>query len=138
MEPGEFSLTEDQERELLTQVAGSQNSVFLVAEADDGIIAVCNCMGGKRKALRHTTTLGISVRRAWQNKGVGHALMQAAIDWAKSTGVVTRIELQVYADNDRAVHLYRRCGFTPEGLRRRAARRPNGEYVDDLVMALLL
>ena len=138
MEPGEFTMTLEQERQLLADVAASGNSVFLVAEADGGIIGVCNCSGGKRKALRHAATLGISVRKSWCGRGVGHTLLLAAIAWARESGVLTRIELQVYADNDRAIRLYRRCGFQPEGLRRRAARRSDEEYVDDVVMALLL
>jgi len=101
------------------------------------VIGVCNCMGGKRKALRHAATLGISIRKTWCGRAVGFAMLQAAIAWARESGIVTRIELQVYADNDRAIRLYRKCGFQPEGVRRRAARRSDGEYVDELVMALL-
>jgi len=69
--------------------------------------------------------------------GSASALTAPAIEWAKGTGIVTRIELAVYARNAAAIHLYEKFGFEIEGRRRRAVYQ-NGEYVDDLIMALLL
>jgi putative acetyltransferase len=77
------------------------------------------------------------VRKEWRGQGVGSALMSAAIAWARQTGIVSRIELQVYVRNQAAIALYRKFGFEVEGRRRRVVYQ-NGEYLDDLVMALLL
>ena len=49
---------------------------------------------------------------------------------------LTRIELEVYASNSAAIALYRRFGFSEEGLKRRA-RFLDGQYQDILLMALL-
>ena len=68
---------------------------------------------------------------------MGSALIRALIDWARAPGIVTRIELRVYARNARAIHVYEKLGFEREGLRRRAIFQ-DGEYQDDLLMALLL
>ena len=87
--------------------------------------------------MRHAALLGVSVRAGWRDRGVGSALLAAALDWARATGVVTRIELSVYAENARAIHLYEKFGFAIEG-RRRDAVRHSGRLVDDLVMARLL
>jgi RimJ/RimL family protein N-acetyltransferase len=135
--PGELNLTVEQERQFVAETNASDNSVFLVAEADRQIVGILTCVGGKRRALRHVTTLGVSVRREWRGRGVGTALMRAAIDWAKSTGVVTRIELHAFARNRAAIGLYERLGFVTEGRCRRAVFR-DGEYQDDVIMALLL
>src|SRR5207237_735207 len=135
--PGELNLTVEQERQFVANTNASDNSVFLVAEAEGQIIGILTCVGGKHGALRHVTTLGVSVRREWRGRGVGAALMRAAIDWAKGTGVVTRIELHAFARNDGAIRLYERLGFATEGRRRRAVFR-DGEYQDDVIMALLL
>jgi RimJ/RimL family protein N-acetyltransferase len=135
--PGEFTLTEEQERQVLAEYAAAENSVFLVAEARGQIVGMLNCQGGKRKATRHAVTLGMSVRKEYRNQGIGGKLMERAIEWAQATGVVTRIELAVYARNAGAIHLYERYGFMVEGRRRRAVR--HGDvYLDDLIMALLL
>jgi RimJ/RimL family protein N-acetyltransferase len=81
--------------------------------------------------------LGISVRQGWRNQGVGSKLLAQAIEWVRQSGVITRIELYVYARNQAAIHLYEKFGFEVEGRRRRALYQ-NGEYLDDWVMALLL
>jgi RimJ/RimL family protein N-acetyltransferase len=135
--PGEFTLTEEQERQVLAEYAAAENAVFLVAEAEGTIIGMLNCQGGKRKAMRHAVTLGMAVPKEYRNQGIGGKLMERAVEWAKNTGVVTRIELAVYAHNAGAIHLYERFGFVVEGRRRRAVR--HGDvYLDDLIMALLL
>jgi RimJ/RimL family protein N-acetyltransferase len=63
--------------------------------------------------------------------------MAHAIEWARGTGFVSRIELCVFERNETAIHLYRKYGFKIEGWRRKAIFR-DGEYLDDLMMALLL
>jgi RimJ/RimL family protein N-acetyltransferase len=140
MEPDEFPHTLEEEQKFLDEVGKSDNSVFLVAETAEGrIVGICNAGGGKRRALRHAVTIGISVHRQFRNRGVGTALLLELINWARSTGVVKRIELSVYARNERAIHVYEKLGFVQEGRRRKAARdRQTGEFIDDLIMALLL
>lgn len=134
--PGEFNLTVEQERQILADYAASDNSIFLVAEADSQIVGGLNCKGGARRATRHAAVLGMSVRKEWRSRGVGSALMAHLIDWVKNTGIITRIELHVYVRNKAAIHLYEKFGFEVEGRRRRAVYQ-NGEYLEDLVMALL-
>jgi len=135
--PGEFNLTVDEEREILAGYAGSRNSLFLVAEAGSQIVGALTCKGGTRQATRHAVTLGVSIRKGWRGKGIGTTLMARAVEWATSTGVVTRIELKVLARNKIATHLYEKFGFQIEGRRQRAIY-SKGEYADDLIMALLL
>ena len=62
--------------------------------------------------------------------------MQAALAWAQSAGV-TRLEVEVFARNARAIHVYEKCGFRQEGVRRHAVNR-YGQYHDLLMMAVLL
>jgi putative acetyltransferase len=60
--------------------------------------------------------------------------MQAICDYADRWAQVLRLELTVFADNDRAIALYRRFGFVEEGRHRGFAMR-DGRYVDALAMA---
>ena len=46
--------------------------------------------------------------------GIGRVLMDASIDCARKAGF-TQLELEVVADNERAVSLYRRAGFEEYG-----------------------
>ncbi len=135
--PGEFKLTLEEERQILADYAAAANSIFLVAEVNGEIVGALDYKGGTRQATRHTAVLGMSVSQAWRGQGVGNALMNQAVTWAKQTGIVSRLELFVYARNQAAIALYRKFGFEIEGQRRRVIYQ-NGAYLDDLLMALLL
>jgi RimJ/RimL family protein N-acetyltransferase len=81
--------------------------------------------------------LGMLVERGWRGRGVGSALVAAAIGWARGQGL-HKLSLEVFAQNTAAIALYRRCGFAEEGRRVRQYRRANGELWDSLIMGLIL
>ena len=101
------------------------------------LVGMLDMMGGSRPESAHNAALGVSVARDWRDQGVGRALMTRAIGWARRTGGLSRIELEVFKDNARAIHLYERLGFEAEGVRRRAYVK-DGVAIDTLLMALLL
>ena len=82
----------------------------------------------------HCMVLGISVAATAQGLGAGDRLLAALIDAARATGAA-RLELQVYADNDRAEALYRKHGFEDEGVSPLGAWR-EGAWTWDRAMAL--
>ncbi len=134
---GEFQLTLAEEEAVVAEHAAAPNAVFLLALNPEGeLLGMLNCRGSSRRALRHSCEMGISVGKDCRGQGVGRGLMQAMVDWAKASGV-RRIELKVYARNERAIRLYRSFGFQAEGRRRRAVFQ-DGQYLDDIVMSLLL
>lgn len=71
----------------------------------------------------------------FRGHGVGERLARAVMDAALARGA-ERIELEVFASNARAIRLYERLGFVREGVRRRA-RKLDGEYTDDVLMAYM-
>jgi len=85
---------------------------------------------------RHAADLGLVVAPQAQGQGIGSALMDALLDYADRWAMLLRIELTVYADNARAIALYRRHGFEVEGTLRAYALR-DGHFVDVLAMARL-
>jgi RimJ/RimL family protein N-acetyltransferase len=142
-EPGEFDWSLEQEQAFIQAQMDAENGVMLVAETDQSpesgktIIGIVNCGGGPRRANRHTVSLGISVKLEWRNQGVGTALMQEIIQWARETGIVTRIQLDVFETNVRAIHVYEKLGFQAEGTKIRAYYK-NGQWIDARLMALLI
>lgn len=120
------------------RIGESSESVFsLVAVDGDRVVGLLSIETfPNRPRRRHVGRIGISVHGEWQGKGVGTALMAAAVDLADNWLNLTRLELEVYADNQAAIHLYERFGFTYEGTLRQHAFR-NGEYVDSNVMGRL-
>ncbi|MEW6400505.1 MAG: GNAT family N-acetyltransferase [Chloroflexota bacterium] len=85
---------------------------------------------------RHVGQIGMAIRDDWQGKGAGAALMQAGVDLADKWLNLTRLELEVYTDNEVAIRLYRKFGFVIEGTLVRFAYR-DGQYVDVYAMARL-
>lgn len=119
------------------RIAESDSCYNLVAVSGEHVIGMLTIdTFPNRPRRRHVGRIGISVSEAWQGKGVGKALMQAGIDLADNWLNLTRLELEVYADNAAAIHLYERFGFVYEGTLRQHAFR-NGEYIDSNIMGRL-
>lgn len=135
--PGEFQFTVEQEEDLLSIYAGADNSAFFVAEVEGIIVGVLNCDGGKRQATRHSASFGMSVAPEWRNKGIGTGLISHLFEWATATGIIHRLELEVYAHNAPAIHLYRKFSFVEEGQRQRAYFQ-HGQWINSVLMARLL
>ncbi len=111
---------------------GAHRLVALIDGRQVGNAGLDPAHSSQRRA--HAAHLGIAVHDDFQGRGVGKALMQALLDLADRWTPFTRIELTVYADNARAIALYKRFDFEEEGLHKRYALR-DGQYVDSLAMA---
>lgn len=110
--------------------------VHLVAvDASGAVVGWCDVERHGREGFRHAGRLGIGIVAEARGRGLGRRLMTEAIDAARRNGM-ERIELEVFASNTRAVALYESLGFAREGLKRRA-RKLDGAYDDDLLMALV-
>ena len=83
---------------------------------------------------RHSGGIGIMIHKDYQNMGVGTALMEALLDVADNWLMLIRVELTVFEDNKKAIHLYEKFGFEKEGLKRLAGIR-NGKYENEYLMA---
>ncbi len=110
---------------------------MLVAAEGEEIVGALGFGALTAPRMRHVGRLGpIAVARAAQGRGVGSALMRAAIDLADNWLNLVRLELLVIAGNDAAIGLYRRFGFEIEGTLR-AFGFQAGRYVDVHTMARL-
>ena len=81
--------------------------------------------------------LGMLVAHDWRGRGVGSALLEAAIEWAREREL-HKLSLGVFTHNEPAIALYRKFGFVEEGRRVKHFRRANGELWDAFEMGLLL
>jgi RimJ/RimL family protein N-acetyltransferase len=81
--------------------------------------------------------LGMMVAADWRGRGVGTALVKAAVDWSRERGL-HKVVLDVFPHNEPALALYRKCGFVEEGRRAKHIRRASGELWDIVEMGLLL
>jgi RimJ/RimL family protein N-acetyltransferase len=106
-----------------------------VAEHDGEIIGWCDIVRATYEAEKHCGSLGMGIIPRWRERGIGRQLIGAALE-AASAAEISRVELTVNADNERAVRLYKSVGFVEEG-RKRSARLLEGQFRDVLVMARL-
>lgn len=86
---------------------------------------------------RHRAVVGISVRKVYWSCGLGSYLMQLAIDQTRANGF-EQLELGVYSDNSRAIHLYEKFGFERCGIQPRAFKLKDGTYRDEIIMVKML
>lgn len=105
----------------------------LLAEAGDEIVGSLHV----DLSSHGFAEIGMAVARSWRGRGVGSALLEAAIDWARERGA-HKLQLGVFPHNAAAIGLYRKYGFVDEGLRVKQLRRSSGELWDVLEMGLLL
>jgi len=118
-----------------------ERTALFAATSAESIVAVAD---GQIVGMIHTNVsrhgfgeLGMLVDRDWRGRGVGSALLQATIDWARDLGL-HKLCLEVFAHNTAAIVLYRKCGFVEEGHRVRQYRRASGELWDSIIMGLPL
>jgi RimJ/RimL family protein N-acetyltransferase len=81
--------------------------------------------------------IGMMVAAGSRGRGVGTALMVAAIARARQQGL-HKLILGVFPSNEPALALYRKFGFVEEGRRVKHIRRKSGELWDLVEMGLLL
>jgi RimJ/RimL family protein N-acetyltransferase len=81
--------------------------------------------------------IGMMVAADWRGRGVGSALVAAAIEWASARGL-HKLALSVFPHNEAAIALYRKFGFVEEGRLVRHVRRADGQLWDLIEMGLPL
>ena len=139
-EPEAWLLTTDgwrsagEERRYLRALRRHPDAAVFVAEEDGEIVGRLSLARDPNGASRHVADLGLMVAITHRRRGIGGALLQQAVAWARDAGV-RKLELHVFPWNEPALALYERMGFEREGLRRRHYRRGD-EYVDVVLMAL--
>lgn len=134
----EFRDTLDDERHRIQQLGEASNSIYLVARGDDGLLGMLTAHGGQLERMRHTAKIEVMVSEQARRRGVGRALMEACLDWARQHPQLVKLGLSVFADNEAAAKLYAGFGFQEEGRRLREYRMADGSYRDDRLLYLFV
>jgi RimJ/RimL family protein N-acetyltransferase len=123
----------DRRQRFLAEALDNDQALVLVAELDGHVVGQL----GMDLARYGVADLGMLVSAGARGRGVGSALLNAGIEWARGAGA-HKIALQVWPHNESALALYEKFGFQREGLLRRHYRRRNGELWDAVIMGLAL
>lgn len=120
--PDENTFDAEQEGQFLEKKAASINEIEIVAFVDGKVVGTAGIEAvGTKYKVKHRAEFGISLLKEYWGLGLGRALLEACIKCAKEAGYV-QLELNVVAENERAVSLYKKMGFLEYG------RNPKGFY----------
>lgn len=134
--PADELLTVEQERQWVRDHLESPDAVLIAARHAGQVVGLAGASGGGRFCrARHRAELGISLLARWCDRGLGTALMREVVSWTERHPGLCVLRLSVYANNPRAIAVYRKAGFAEEGRRRWAVRLEDGTFLDDVVMS---
>ena len=133
-----IAMTESEMKHFLDKQAQSYNQITLLAFLNDELVGIINITADQRPRVRHIGDVFLGIKKAYWGNGLGSVLMEEAIEWAKPSGSIRRLQLTVQKRNTVAVHLYEKMGFIIEGLQERGACIEGGEFLDVYLMGQLI
>lgn len=131
----EFRLSVEQEKEYIKKIHQDPNMLMLLGIINNTVVSIAEIRSLGRKRIAHNSEVAISVIKEYWGIGVGSAVMEELISFAKEHEVIKNISLSVKASNERAIKLYERFGFLQVGSHKDYFN-INGEYDDEYIMDL--
>lgn len=136
--PDENSFDSEQEAQFLKEKAISPNEIELVAIVDGKIAGTAGIESvGEKYKVKHRAEFGIGILKEYWGLGLGKALTKACIQCAIDAGY-EQLELNVIAENERALSLYRSLGFIEYGRNPRGFNSKISGYQELVYMLLEL
>ncbi|MGN7819899.1 GNAT family N-acetyltransferase [Chitinophaga sp. 22536] len=133
--PGEaLELNEKSEEDFIKTYLKNPDQLMLVAMVNDTLVGSITVNHSGYYKRGHTAEMGIAVERAWSGLGIGRRLMTAMLRWAEQHTKIQLIYLQVFGNNDKAMHLYRNFGFLECGRLPYGIQQKEGQYADLVTM----
>ena len=133
-----LSISESEMQIFIDKQAQSENQITLLAFLNDELAGIINVTADQRPRVRHIGDIFFGIKKTFWGSGLGSILMEEAIEWAKTSGVIRRLQLTVQKRNLAAIHLYEKMGFITEGLQERGACIERGEFLDVYLMGKLI
>lgn len=128
-EPEEVNMTIRQEEEFIKNSIKSDKDMMLLGFMEGKYVGNCSFSGSTALRYRHRATIGIALYQKYTGIGIGRAMLETLIEIAKKEGY-EQLELEVVADNKRAIHLYESLGFQIYGRLPDNMKYKDGTYAD--------
>ena len=113
---GEFRLTLEQEMEYIKKVGNDPNMRMILGFINNSIVSIAEIRSLSRKRIAHNSEIAISVKKDYWGNGIGSAVMEELIRFAKEHKEIKNISLGVKASNRNAIRLYEKFGFVKVGV----------------------
>ena len=134
----EWTLTEEEEAAFIKRHEDNPNALMLGAFLSGRLIGIASFTPrGSVSRVRHRAELGVMILKSCWGKGVATAMIEALLERIQDTPY-EQLELEVVAENERAIRLYERFGFCEFARHPRKLKYRDGTYADMILMMLEL
>ena len=131
----ELSRSVFEQEKLIELYQETPNSCYLIGRVDGKIVGVASIWGGELLRTRHVGVLEIYLKPEYRGFGIGIVFMERLLQWAGENPVLEKLTLSVFHDNEAAIRLYEKLGFSIEGRAVGDFKEENGDLRDRLLMA---
>ena len=134
----EWTMTEEEEAAFIKRQEDDPNALMLGAFLSGRLIGIASFTPrASVSRARHRAELGVMVLKSCWGKGVATAMIEALLERIQDTPY-EQLELEVVAENERAIRLYERFGFCEFARHPRKLKYRDGTYADMILMMLEL
>ena len=127
-----LKLTRESEEKFISHFKSNKKNIMLVCELGGKIVANASLERNRIQRYSHRAELSIVVAREVWGRGIGSKLMELLLNFAKESEIEI-VYLEVRSDNERAISLYRKFGFSTIGIYKKFFK-INEKYYDALLM----
>ena len=124
----------DIKREEFDSMFNDSQLNFVAVESDGELLGHLAINSTPKPRLKHSASFGIAVAKTSRGKGVGRFLMEYLLSYCDEQLNLTRLELEVHANNVAALALYKSFGFKVEGTKRKAVL-VEDDLIDIVIMS---
>ncbi|AIW17171.1 GCN5 family acetyltransferase (plasmid) [Vibrio tubiashii ATCC 19109] len=124
----------DIKREEFDSMFNDSQLNFVAVESDGELLGHLAINSTPKPRLKHSASFGIAVAKTSRGKGVGRFLMEYLLSYCDEQLNLTRLELEVHANNVAALALYKSFGFEVEGTKRKAVL-VEDDLIDIVIMS---
>ena len=128
-EPEEITLTLEREKEFIRKQNDSNEDLMLVGFLDGQYVGNCSYTGNSLMRYRHRASMAIALYLKYTGLGIGTIMIEKMLAVAKENGI-EQMELEVVADNQNAIALYKKMGFEIFGTFPNNMKYKDGTYAD--------
>lgn len=131
------SVTLESEESWVRSRRESDDNFVLACFMDDLPIGLCEVMFHRDIKVAHRGNIAISIRRDYWGLGIGSILFTELLRAAHDHHAEI-LDLEMFEENKRALHLYEKFGFKVVAVRPRSFRLKDGSYHNELMMQKIL
>ncbi len=114
-----------------------QQKVLYKYVTNDGEVGMCKLILLKHRNSHLMYLGGLAIHPSQAGKGYGQKIMQDIIVFAKANHIL-RIELSTSVENEKAIALYKKIGFTNEGILKKYTHlKSESRFIDEVLMSYI-